>query len=139
MNSPSMMYDLGLIFRNGLLNSITLVLSQFIFKPHLLQYSWILLREFCRPEGVSESITMSSAKDKVLKLFPPSEIGSHEGSNSVWMSFMKRLNRSGLRLHPCLTPCVLLNGVEYLPFTLRVYVMSLYIDSKTLRMLPLIP
>ena len=99
----------------------------------------MMLIAFWSPNGVSDRITMSSAKESVLSLCPSSVIGWQELLKESWMSLINKLNSSGLRLHPCLTPNVLLNDVEYFPLDLILYVISEYIDCSSCKMFPLMP
>ena len=55
------------------------------------------------------------------------------------MSLMNRLNRSGLRLHPCLTPLEQENKEESLFFTATLEDALVYIDSGILIIFVLTP
>ena len=103
---------------NGLLKVTTLVLLALTTRPQFSQYLSSLFREFRSPVGDSDKITRSSAKESELSLRQFISSGWQQESNISWMSLMKMLKRSGLRLHPCLTPMVELMGFENLPLFL---------------------
>ena len=86
--------------------TIVLVLFKLTESPLFEQNSERTSRHFCKPVAVCDNIIKSSAYIKQLNFSP---FGKTKGLtdllyNIFSMSFINRLNKIGLRTHPCLTP-----------------------------------
>jgi hypothetical protein len=87
------------------LNTSILDLLKLHFKFHSLQYLTIWSISFCKPLLVNYDTAKSSAKSRPGMVVHPID-GAWELSTFMYyiISFIKMLNKYGLKLHPCLTP-----------------------------------
>ena len=87
------------------LKIITLVFFMLTFKFHFWQYLCGLLILFCKPCGLVDNIRRSSAyRRHDIFVFIRNGLSNIGPSKRLGRSERNKLNRVGLKEHPCLTP-----------------------------------